>query len=300
MRTSQFSIYRASTLKRKRRTKDELNQLDEKIIQVLKEDHPQSVRHIFYRMTDVRLNQPVEKSEKGYRHIQDRCVKLRRSGLIPYAWIADMSRQGYFVNTFIDASDFIMSMAGLYRADLWSDADYRCEVWTESRSIASVIRSLCNELAVDLYPCSGFSSLSFAHAAAEQHISSKDNRPLIIYYIGDYDPAGVLIDQSLERELRLHLNGYIEMDFRRIAINENQIEQYDLPRKPRKKNDIRSKQIESTVEAEAMPAHILRQMLREYIESLLPEGALYATKIAEQSERNGLIALANRTGGYRA
>ncbi|HMU63431.1 MAG TPA: hypothetical protein PKD35_01960, partial [Nitrosomonas sp.] len=232
MRTSQFSIYRASTLKRKRRTKDELNQLDEQIIQVLKEDHPQSVRHIFYRMTDVRLNQPVEKSEKGYRHIQDRCVKLRRSGLIPYAWIADMSRQGYFVNTFIDASDFIMSMAGLYRADLWSDADYRCEVWTESRSIASVIRSLCNELAVDLYPCSGFSSLSFAHAAAEQHISSKDNRPLIIYYIGDYDPAGVLIDQSLERELRLHLNGYIEMDFRRIAINENQIEQYDLPRKP--------------------------------------------------------------------
>ncbi|MEI2767582.1 MAG: hypothetical protein V9E86_03560 [Nitrosomonas sp.] len=90
-------IYRASTLKRLRRTKEQLDQLDNQIINVLRNDHPQSVRHIFYRMTDPRLLEYVEKSDNGYRHIQDRCVKLRRSGRIPYAWIADMSRRGYFV-----------------------------------------------------------------------------------------------------------------------------------------------------------------------------------------------------------
>ena len=288
------SIYRAGTLKRTRRTAAQIEQLDQQIIDVLEEDSPQSVRHVFYRMTDPRLPEPVEKSDAGYRHVQDRCVKLRRSGRIPYSWIADMSRRGYFVNTFAGAGDFIARMAGLYRADLWKSSDYRCEVWCESRSIASVLQRDCEELAVALYPCGGFSSLSFVHEAAEQQNSTGDTRPLVVFYIGDYDPAGVLIDVALERELRLHLQQDIDMRFERIGINEDQIAEHDLPTKPRKETDIRSQQVTSTVEAEAMPARILRGLLREAIEKLIPEGALAATKVAEASERAGLRLLAAR------
>jgi len=291
-----MTVYRASTLKRDRRTKDRMNLLDDQIMAVLQEDHPQSVRHVFYRMTDPRLPEPVEKSDRGYRHVQDRCVKLRRSGRIPYNWIADMSRRGYFVNTYSGAGDFVRRMAGQYRADLWRDADYRCEVWAESRSIASVLLDDCEDLAVDLYPCGGFSSLSFVHEAAELHNALNDNRPLIILYIGDYDPAGVLIDQALERELRTHLRPSIPMDFRRIAIDEEHIEVHDLPTKPRKEGDKRSKHITCTVEAEAMPARILRSILRNEVESLLPENALHVAKVAEDSERAHLVRMAEILG----
>ena len=287
-----MTAYRASTLKRDRRTKARTQLLDEQIIAVLREDHPQSVRHVFYRMTDPRLGEPVEKSDRGYRHVQERCVKLRRYGLIPYNWIADMSRRGYFVNTYDDASDFLRRMGHLYRADLWRDSDYRCEVWAESRSIASVILSDCQELAVDLFPCGGFSSLSFIHEAAQQHNASQDTRPLIVLYVGDYDPAGVLIDQSLERELREHLRADIDMDFRRIAINEEQVEQYELPTKPRKEGDKRSQHLTYTVEAEAMPARDLRALLRLHVETLLPENALHVAKVAEQSERRHIAKMA--------
>jgi len=290
-------IYRAGTIKRDRRTKDQMNQLDKQILEVLGDDHPQSVRHVFYRMTDPRLPEPVEKSDRGYRHVQDRCVKLRRAGLIPYNWIADMSRQGYFVNVFDDAGDFLRSMSGLYRADLWRDSEYRCEVWAESRSIASVLLADCKELAVDLFPCGGFSSLSFVHAAAQQHNQSQDARPLVVFYIGDLDPAGVLIDVSLKRELREHLRHDIALDFRRIGINEEQVELYDLPTKPRKDSDKRSQQITYSVEAEAMPACDLRAILRLEVEDLLPEGALHAAKVAEQSERkhiNNMAAMFDR------
>ena len=291
------AVYRASTLKRERRSKDRLEQLDAQIIAVLKADHPQSVRHVFYRMTDPRLPEPVEKSDRGYRHVQDRCVKLRRSGRIPYHWIADMSRRGYFVNTYDDAGDFLRRMGHLYRANLWRDADYRCEVWAESRSIASVILSDCQELAVDLFPCGGFSSLSFVHEAAQTHNASQDTRPLIVLYVGDYDPAGVLIDQSLERELREHLRSDIDMDFQRIAINEEQVEQYDLPTKPRKEGDKRSQHLKYTVEAEAMPARDLRALLRLHVETLLPENALHVAKVAEQSERRHIAKMAAMMGG---
>jgi hypothetical protein len=288
-----MSAYRTGTIKRVRRTRDAIDQLDAQIVAVLSEDHPQSVRHVFYRMTDPRLPEPVEKSDRGYRHVQDRCVKLRRAGAIPYAWIADMSRRGYFVNTFQNASNFLRQMIGLYRADLWSDADNRCEVWVESRSIASVIMADCKELAVDLFPCGGFSSLSFVHEAAELHNGLDDDRPLCVLYVGDYDPAGVLIDQSLQRELRLHLRADIGLTFIRVGINAGQITEYDLPTKPRKALDRRSLEVAETVEAEAMPARILRDLLRDKIEALLPVGALYAAKVAEASERGHLERMAS-------
>ncbi len=285
-------IYRAGTIKRDRRTKDRMDTLDAQIMAVLKEDHPQSVRHVFYRMTDPRLSEPVEKSDRGYRHVQSRCVKLRRTGLIPYNWIADLSRQGYFTNTFDDAGDFIRQMGGLYRADLWRDADVKCEVWAESRSIASVMLTDCKELAVDLYPCGGFSSLSFVHAAAQSHNARHDSKPLVVIYLGDFDPAGVLIDVALQRELREHLRSDIDLDFRRIGINEEQVEVYDLPTKPRKDGDKRSQHVTYSVEAEAMPARDLRYLLRYEDESMLPEGALHTAKVAEQSERQHLKNMA--------
>lgn len=289
---SASKFYRAGTIKRIRRTAAQVGQLDSQIFEVLRQDHPQSVRHVFYRMTDPRLPEPVEKSDRGYRHVQERCVALRRSGAIPYTWIADMSRQGYFVSTFSGAGDFVERMAGLYRSDLWADADYRCEVWAESRSIASVLLKDCRELAVSLFPCGGFSSLSFVHEAAELHNNLDDWRPLQIFYIGDYDPAGVLIDRSLEQEMRRHLSDDIELNFERIGINLEQIEEFNLPTKPRKESDARSQHITFTVEAEAMPAGIMRRILREKVEALLPDNALAIAKVAEQSERSHLLEMA--------
>jgi hypothetical protein len=278
-------IYRASPIKRERRTKKRMAQLDDQIVKALSNDHPQSVRHVFYLMTNPRLLEPVEKSDRGYDHAQSRCVKLRRSGHIPYGWFADMSRRGYYINTFDDAGDFLRQMNGLYRADLWRDAEYRCEVWVESRSIASVLIDDCKELAVSLFPCGGFPSLSFVHDATQQINQSGDTRPLMVFYVGDYDPAGILIDVALQREMRKHLNPEIELSFIRVGINEAQVQDYDLPTKARKKGDKRSQHMTYTVEAEAMPARILRGLLRAHVEALSPEGALASSKVAEQSER---------------
>src|SRR4051812_41256964 len=93
-------IYQASPIKRRRRTAAQVRQLDRQILDVLDEDHPQSVRHVFYRMTNPRLPDPVEKTDRGYDQVQDRCKKLRRSGALPYGWITDSTRRGYFTHTF--------------------------------------------------------------------------------------------------------------------------------------------------------------------------------------------------------
>lgn len=287
------SAYHAGQIKRRRRTKEQVEQLDQQILDILRDDHPQSIRHLFYRLTDPRLQEPVEKSDHGYQQVQSRLTKLRRDGVVPYGWIADMSRRGFFVETFGGAGDFLRRVRGLYRADLWASADDYVEVWCESRSIASVIQSDCRELAISLYPCGGFSSITFVHEAAQEINERDDGRPVTVFYIGDHDPAGVLIDVSLERELRRHLNKDIELRFVRLGITPEQIVEHDLPSKPRKTTDKRALHIERTVEAEAMPAHILRRLLREAVEALLPQNALRVARVAEESERLRLIDLAD-------
>src|SRR3954465_15409561 len=238
--------YQARPIKRRRRTEAQVQQLERQITDVLAEDHPQSVRHVFYRMTNPRLPEAVEKTDQGYAQVQDRIVKLRRSGVLPYGWITDATRRGYFTDTYSGADDFVRRVAGLYRADLWRDSGFYCEVWAESRSIAGVIQRDCEELAVSLYPCGGFTSITLAYEAAEYINSRQDGKPVVIFYIGDYDPAGVLIDVALERELREHLRSDIDMTFGRIAITAAQIDAYDLPSKPRKEQDRRALHITET------------------------------------------------------
>ena len=285
-------LYEAGPLKRRRRTAAAVEQLEQQILDVLAADHPQSVRHVFYRMTNPRLPEPVEKSEDGYAQVQRRIAKMRRDGLIPYAWITDATRRGYFVDTFSGSDDFLRRVAGLYRSDLWQHAQAYCEVWTESRSIAGTIQADCQELAVSLYPCGGFSSMTLAYEAAEAINARHDGKPVIIFYVGDFDPAGVLIDVALERELRSHLRSDVVMIFKRLGITPEQIKRYDLPGKPRKASDRRAPHILETVEAEALPASILRRLVRAEVEALLPANALRVARVAEESERSFLVDLA--------
>ena len=116
-------------------------------------------------------------------------------------------------------------------------------------------------------------------------------RDVVIFYIGDYDPAGVLIDVALERELRQHLDADVTLYFHRLGITEQQIADFDLPTKARKKKDKRALHIKETVEAEAMPAAEMRRILREHVEALLPRDALKVAQAAEADELRVLDGL---------
>ena len=289
-----MSIISGPPDKRTRRTKGQVEQLERQIFDVLRADHPQSVRHVFYRMTNPRLPEPVEKSDQGYNQVQSRITKMRRAGVRPYGWITDATRRGYHTATYQNASEALRAWQGHYRGDLWSSAGNYVEVWCESRSIAGVIEDTCEEMAVSLYPAGGFTSLTLAYQAAEyiNDVTGGGKIPANVLYIGDYDPAGVLIDQKVEEELRTHLLPDVELNFYRIAITPEQIEAMDLPTKPRKTGERRAAHVE-TVEAEAMPAGEMRRLLRRWIDAFLPEGALAAALVAEESER-GAIELAAR------
>ena len=135
--------------------------------------------------------------------------------------------------------------------------------------------------------------MSLAYEAAENIRHEANGRPVHIIYVGDYDPAGVLIDKDIEGKLSDHLPDH-EITFHRIAVTPEQIDLMRLPTKPPKKGDRRGGFIGGTVEAEAIPAHVLRGILEDKIESFIPLGQLHTLEAAEASERESIAAIASR------
>ena len=270
---------------------DQLEQLDTQIVTALQESSPQSVRHVFYLMTNPRLERPTEKDALGYRRVQRRLVELRRRQRVPYWWIVDMTRRGHHTLTYDGPASLIRAHAQNYRIDPWAETDRYVEVWTESRSIAGVLEATCREYAVSLYPSGGFASLSLVYSAAEYASHRARGRPVEIVYVGDYDPAGVLIDDAIVDELRAHLPS--EITLHRIAITQEQIAKYDLPTKPRKEGEPRRRDIAETVEAEAMPVGLLLDLLRQQLHVFLPDGVLQQAKGIELRIREDLVQLAD-------
>jgi hypothetical protein len=266
-------------------------QLRRQLIDALGESHPQSVRHCYYLMLDPSLPVYVQKGDSGYDTIQHQLKVMRLEGLIPYKWIVDATRRGYHVATFSGAADFIQRMAGNYRVDAWATSSAYVEVWCESRSIAGVIQADCEDLGVSLYPAGGFSSITMLNDAAENIAAeiSGTGKSIEIIYVGDYDPAGVLIDRDVETKLKSY---GLDINIHRIAVNQDQIARMGLSTKPRNSRDLRVPELQWTVEAEAIPAKVLRQLLRDAVESFMEPRALRAAKAAEASEQHGLMMLA--------
>ena len=153
------------------------------------------------------------------------------------------------------------------------------------------------EYVVPLFPSGGFSSLSFLYQAAA-HIQESERANAVILYVGDYDEAGVLIrPERFEKDLRGFLVDWPgELRFERLAVNDDQIDSMGLPTRPPKPSDTRSPEVRRAVEAEAIPAPAMREIVASSLQGLIPERVLTVEKLVEERERadiySSLITLA--------
>ena len=273
-------------MRQQRRTKEQMETLKSAIYAVASTDRPVSIRHIFYRMVTQNL---VEKSDKGYQQLQKATVDMRDDGALPYAWIEDSSRHAYWNTGYAGLGDYAEAAASIYRRDYWDSTDTLVEVWCESRSLAGVLGQVCREYVVPLFPSGGFSSLSFTYQAAT-HIQDSGRANAVILYVGDYDQAGVLIDKAIESRLRNFLVSWDgELTFYRLAVNDDQIDRMGLPTRPPKASDTRSKEVTRAVEAEAIPAPIMRDIVSSELQGLIPERVLKHERLVEAQERRDIL-----------
>lgn len=84
--------------------------------------------------------------------------------------------------------------------------------------------------------------------------------------------------------------------FERLAVTEEQIRQLALPTRPTKQSDTRARGFDGgSVEVDAIPPTVLRQITEDAITQHIDPAALRLTRVAEQSERDILTRM--RSGG---
>jgi hypothetical protein len=286
------AAYEASQIKRQRSTKAEVGERRDALFWIIYEGKPMTVRQVFYQATVRGL---VEKAESGYAKVQTDLTVMRRAGDLPYDWLADNTRWQRKPRTFNGVEQALQETAKFYRKSLWTDADAYVEIWLEKDALAGVVYPVTSTYDVPLMVARGYASLSFLHSAAEA--INELVVPTYIYHLGDFDPSGVNAGEKIEQTLR-ELAPDAEIYFERIAVTEQQIDDWDLPTRPTKASDTRSKKFGSTVsvELDAIEPNRLRNLVQETIEQHLPADQFEVLKAAEQSEREIIARLVGGLG----
>jgi len=289
---SRKQSYGARPVKRKRRSKAEIEKLQSALYSTAKELQPCTVRQLYYQLVSQGL---VDKTEQEYKSVGRLLVGMRRSGKLPYHWLADHTRWRYKPNTHDNLESMLDASQQAYRRSLWNSQERHVEIWIEKSALVGVILPITNKWDVGLMPTRGYPSLTFLHESAEE--IREINKPTSIYFFGDYDPSGMNISAKVESELRAFAPG-VDLVFDRVAVNENQIGEWDLPTRPTKKTDSRCKSFSGeSVELDAIPPQKLRDLVTDCIESNIDQRALATTQLVEEAERETLSVMIENMEG---
>jgi hypothetical protein len=285
--------YRACSTSRSRRTKADINAIRTAIRDVIEDDPPMTVRQVFYQLV---ARGVIEKTEEQYQGTVIRLMtEMRLDGSLPYSWVVDESRRVRITETYDSIQDALEQTAQFYRRSALAQAPDYIEIWCEKDALAGVLWDVTSDYDVPLMVSRGMPSLTFLHASAQaiRNAAERDKKTFI-YQFGDHDPSGVLIPKTIERRLdemceRLDCP---PPKVKRIALTEKQIKKHRLPTRPTKRNGNPHAAgfVGRSVELDALPPRVLRDLVRKVIERHISPAQTLALRVAEDSERKLLLA----------
>jgi hypothetical protein len=290
--------YVPSTVKRTRRTAAALDVLDDAIETAVEQDSPVTLRGVFYRVVSAG---GVDKSEAGYRAIGRQLIKLRRSGRVPYSSITDGTRLIQKPESWTAADEMLADAAASYRRSLWHSQDAEVIVMSEKDAISGVVYPVTAAWDVELGITRGYSSETFTHSVAETIIDNywQRSKTTYVYQLGDHDPSGVDAWRDFRAKVVEFVSPHaLDVDeavrFERLAVTPEQIVELALPTRPTKRTDTRSSGFEGeSVEVDAIPARILRQIVETAISKHVDPAKLAITQQIEDEERDLLTRMAS-------
>jgi len=228
-------------------TQETLDQALEVIKEYDSRGYELTLRQLYYQMVARGL---VPNRPREYNRLGRIISRGRRAGLVSWWAIEDRTRQGHRLATWDDPADVIQEAIDTYRIDKWKGQNYRVFVWVEKEALAGVIERACFEEAIQVkyLSCRGYMSDSTIWNEARAMIRLVQGGIIpVVLHLADHDPSGV----DMSRDNRERLTLYSGLDpgprsfnnafiFKRIALNMDQIEQYNPPPNPAKLTDSRS------------------------------------------------------------
>jgi hypothetical protein len=277
-----------------------------------------TLRQLYYQFVS---RDWLPNSQQSYNRLGSIINDARLAGLIDWNHIVDRTRNLRTMPHWNTPSEIIEGASEGYALDKWKDQPHRVEVWIEKDALVGVLEAACDPMDVPFFSCRGYTSQSEVWGAAQRlrrHILR--GQKVVILHLGDHDPSGVDMTRDIEDRLRLFIRTDLyqgrgkgprfnsseavmltrsHLEIRRIALNMEQVEQYDPPPNPAKFTDARyGKYVEEfgreCWELDALPPDVLVRLIQREVVSLRDEEKWAKMQAKEDTDKNLLKKVAKR------
>lgn len=246
-----------------------------------------TLRQLYYQGVSANV---FPNSERSYKRLGNAVADGRLLGLIDWAHLTDRGRNAYGTGSFgrgFPTMQAVMDQAKHYFThDLWEGQDFRPEVWVEKQALEQVAQRAAGAYRIPYIACKGYMSASEMWEAGYNRIGdyvASGQIPVIIH-LGDHDPSGIDMTRDIEERLTLFAGG--EVQVHRIALNMDQIDEFNPPPNPAKQTDSRFEEYairfgNQSWELDALKPEMLIDLIKTKIVSLL-DVDLYKERVAEE------------------
>jgi hypothetical protein len=233
---------------------------------------PTSSRFLFYELVQRKV---ISKKPKGEGKakirearpdipLQEALTYLRKHGIIPWDWITDETRSLSDFTGWSSITEWATTM--IEQADLDPWKGHPPLILTESRSLAGVLDRLAQQYRIKLSATNGQAG-GFLHTDVGPQLSAGSR----VLYAGDWDWQGHQIENNTRTVLEQIVGG--DLDWNRIALTEDQVDEYDLRPLMIQKPDRRYKpvRVHDAIETEALRQDVIVGIVRAALDAELPE-----------------------------
>jgi hypothetical protein len=198
-----------------------------------------TLRAMFYALVSLGV---IPNDQGKYQYLSHFTARAREAGELPINCFPDQSRK--VIQDFDDeyrlpeeyverGIEYLRNAAYQYheRIPRWHKQPEYVEVWIEKDALTGTFKSILKNRQVKIVPNRGFSSVGFSYDNIQRLGKFQDEgKNVHILYFGDLDPSGEVIDEVIHKKLIDY--GIYDVDFRRVAITEEQTRQFNLPHNP--------------------------------------------------------------------
>lgn len=258
-----------------------------------------TLRQLFYQFVARGL---IANTQREYKNLGGVVNDARLAGLIDWESIVDRTRELRNLPHWESPRDIVSACARQFNHDRWADQSAYVEVWIEKDALVGVIEGVCRRYDVPHFSCRGYTSQSEMWVAA-QRIESKVDRDgaLVILHLGDHDPSGMDMSRDIEERLRLFMGGNANdsLEVRRIALNTDQVRQYNPPPNPAKITDSRARDYirrfgRESWELDALDPNVITALIEAQLDELIDVDRWRAATMRQDEARGQLHGVAEQ------
>jgi hypothetical protein len=197
-----------------------------------------TLRTMFYALVSLLI---IPNTQSKYQYLSKITSDARMKGELPIDCFADQSRSIIedFNDEYLEPKEYIKmyldhlkNISNNYPLHIpkWHNQPHYVEVWIEKDALSSTFQSILKDSQVRIVPNKGFSSISFIHHNIERLKSyAKEGKTIHVRYFGDLDPSGENIEEVIHEKIKAFK---INVDFKRVAVTEEQMRMFNLPENP--------------------------------------------------------------------